>query len=501
MERIRSERNTQAGGENDRGGRRKPCIEIWALMAALGMLLGASPTEAATVDLTWSATTGTGTPGGSAIDAAPGDELTLSVVLNLEAGESVSSLALSVEFDGDGGNELNLVQVVELNHVASFNCVPLPDCFVNFGPELHNQDFGVDSEVESQPGSAGEVNTFEMGTLDIGPSGPLSIPVGTIRFEVVKAITDGEDVDSGHFNLGFDGTFDNAANALPIAFGGAEVNAEGGTPGTPSLVATKTDAHAVDGDGDGLVEPGDSLRYTVEIANEGDADALGVSFADAPDANAVLIAGSVTTTQGVISDGNGSTDTAVKVDLGTIPAGEMVAVIFDARVADPLPDGVDRVANQGVVDGVGLPSLSTDDPDTAQVGDPTETEVVPDVVTCESELDFCSAGLSACEAELVSCDLSRDDAESALSDCEAALTQAEAELAESEAARLRALADLDDANAATAQLELDLAAAQARIAELEAEVAATEGRLDRCQTHHDRWHKHRWFFWLNKWVW
>jgi uncharacterized repeat protein (TIGR01451 family) len=67
-------------------------------------------------------------------------------------------------------------------------------------------------------------------------------------------------------------------------------------PSAPSISATKSDALLVDNDGDGVADPGDTLRYTVVIRNDGDVDALGVVLSDTLDANTTLVPGSLTST-------------------------------------------------------------------------------------------------------------------------------------------------------------------------------------------------------------
>ena len=60
----------------------------------------------------------------------------------------------------------------------------------------------------------------------------------------------------------------------------------------PTITATKVDANAVDVNGNTLVDPGDTIGYTVTISNSGSADATGVTFADTVDPNTSFVAGS-----------------------------------------------------------------------------------------------------------------------------------------------------------------------------------------------------------------
>lgn len=150
----------------------------------------------------------------------------------------------------------------------------------------------------------------------------------------------------------------------------------------PAIVVQKTDALLLDGDTDGQVDPGDTIRYTVVISNLGNQDASGVVFTDTPDPNTELIVPSVTTTQGVVTSGNAMGDTSVAVAIGTLAGGGSVTVELDVLVLDTFPALPALVVNQGLVDAAGLPSTPSDDPATPAGGDPTATPVVasPSVV-------------------------------------------------------------------------------------------------------------------------
>ena len=145
--------------------------------------------------------------------------------------------------------------------------------------------------------------------------------------------------------------------------------------GQPQIDATKTDALLVDDNSNGQVDPGDGLLYTVVITNSGNADATGVQFQDTPDSNTTLNSGTVTTTQGAVLVGNTAGDTSVTVDVGTIPSASNVTITFEVSVNDPLPDGVNVISNQGLVQGDNFEDELTDDPDTPSDDDPTDTPI------------------------------------------------------------------------------------------------------------------------------
>jgi uncharacterized repeat protein (TIGR01451 family) len=173
---------------------------------------------------------------------------------------------------------------------------------------------------------------------------------------------------------------------------GNVVSANGGTGGTasatlqvvpagvPLVLAAKEssfDPGVDDHDGNGLLSPGDTLGYTIEITNSGGADALAVLLSDLPGDYTTLVAGTVTASQGTVLAGNQPGDTEVLVDLGTLPATTGQATIgFTVRLDEVFPAGVTAVENQGLVEGSNFPALSTDDPSTAPGGDPTADVVL-----------------------------------------------------------------------------------------------------------------------------
>lgn len=162
------------------------------------------------------------------------------------------------------------------------------------------------------------------------------------------------------------------ANDHSLDFGFSAV-----APTAPMLVANKTDTVVVDGDGDGMLDAGDTLRYTVIVSNSGTADATAVTFSSSVGANTTLVAGSVTTSQGTVTTGNTAGDAAVAVDLGTVTmGGGLTTVTYDVTLDAPVPIGVTEVSCQGSVDATNHPPLSTDDPDDpTSSADPTETPV------------------------------------------------------------------------------------------------------------------------------
>ena len=146
---------------------------------------------------------------------------------------------------------------------------------------------------------------------------------------------------------------------------------------TSTLTAIKTGALLIDSDNDGLIEAGETIRYTITITNPDDdnnATVEDVIFTDTPDPDTNLVVGSVTTSQGTVTTGNGGGDTDIAIDIGDIPDGAFVTITFDVVVK---PGANEPVCNQGFIShalerpiGIGF-NLPTDDPNTPEPNDPT----------------------------------------------------------------------------------------------------------------------------------
>ncbi|NOZ61987.1 MAG: T9SS type A sorting domain-containing protein, partial [Calditrichaeota bacterium] len=147
----------------------------------------------------------------------------------------------------------------------------------------------------------------------------------------------------------------------------------------PDVDVTKDDTLITDNDGDGLADPGDQIRYTTVVTNTGDGDGKNAVFSDTPDANTTLVTGSVSSTQGTVTSGNGAGDTKVEVNIGTLLNTTGVDTItFDVTVNSSIPANITHLCNQGLVSGSNFDDEITDDPDTAPYEDSTCTEVDDD---------------------------------------------------------------------------------------------------------------------------
>jgi large repetitive protein len=142
----------------------------------------------------------------------------------------------------------------------------------------------------------------------------------------------------------------------------------------PLLYATKTVALLIDDGSPGIVDPGDVLRYTITIYNNGAIPATDVMLADAVPANTTWVADSLTLNglpvgqpdggvsplaAGIAVSSQDLTPPLPGIGEGTLTAGGAAVVQFDLRVDDGVPAGT-LISNQAVVGTEELPDLLTD---------------------------------------------------------------------------------------------------------------------------------------------
>ncbi len=387
----------------------KVSILAIGILATVVALAGAASAEP-TVSLIWTSTTGTGLPGGSSIDADVGDQLILKIfVSNSVPAEGISFAGISlqnttgltgtaaVECPGIGSDPSG-------NNLFSGTCTPTGFVLPHLSPFAPGV---VISSTTMESFDAGTGQGFTTGTVELGAARYI---VGATGLQEVSVF----------YLFNINGVTDGAGFVyFPTA--SASVNLVPG-PGMPDLSATKSDTLLSDENGDGEVDPGDTLRYTVTIANDGEADAQNVVFSDTPDGNAPLVDGTVTTTQGTVTLGNSGGDTNVEVAIGTLPTGGDVTLTFDVAVVDPLPEAVATVSNQGLVTATDLADVPTDDPDTPAAGDATLTDVVTALETCQQDVASCDSDLGTCESNFGTCTSDLGTCEGDLGTAQAGLT-------------------------------------------------------------------------------
>jgi uncharacterized repeat protein (TIGR01451 family) len=121
--------------------------------------------------------------------------------------------------------------------------------------------------------------------------------------------------------------------------------------GVPSITVDKAAVLLLDGDGDGLAAPGDTLHYTITVSNTGNANTGPITIEDAlADPNLELVPGSVTSSSGSVVVGASPGDVSVVVEVADLAgAGGSVVVDFDARIALPVAAGTTEVINAALV--------------------------------------------------------------------------------------------------------------------------------------------------------
>ena len=153
------------------------------------------------------------------------------------------------------------------------------------------------------------------------------------------------------------------------------------------IQAAKTDSLAVDADSDSLASPGDTIHYSIVVANDGNITAQNVVLADPLDPATTVVVGSVSTSQGTVTIGNSAGESTVEVAIGEIAAGADAIISFDVKVRSPLPAMISEIANQALISGANFTTVPTNDPDTLAAGDPTATTIDASAELIASKVD------------------------------------------------------------------------------------------------------------------
>ncbi|WP_237055237.1 isopeptide-forming domain-containing fimbrial protein [Microbulbifer sediminum] len=162
----------------------------------------------------------------------------------------------------------------------------------------------------------------------------------------------------------------------------------------PLLVVQKSVAISEDNLTAGIVDPGDSLRYTITVKNIGGVDATEAELTDLIPANTTYVAGSTTLNGIVVSDNVGGearlatglpissrdlTPPLPGVAEGVISSGQAATIVFDVTVDVGTATGT-VIRNQGSVATVELPGTLTD-----ADGNPTNGAQPTDVVVGDAQ--------------------------------------------------------------------------------------------------------------------
>ncbi|MEO1385078.1 MAG: hypothetical protein AAFV78_17795, partial [Bacteroidota bacterium] len=143
---------------------------------------------------------------------------------------------------------------------------------------------------------------------------------------------------------------------------------------SPNLDVEKRWVQTVDGDGDGLVDPTDTYRYSIVVTNTGSAPATDISFTDAAPTNTILTGDSVITSQGIVVT---ETSVSIEVNVGTLDPGGSAIITFEVSPTGA-SDG-DLIPNQAAITSTnfngGVAVNSDDNADDSDGINPTQTPV------------------------------------------------------------------------------------------------------------------------------
>ena len=195
------------------------------------------------------------------------------------------------------------------------------------------------------------VSGFETGQFDVTVDNPLvdldAIPgsevftnqAGAISDQTVATVSDA----NGDLN---DGLQDTSFQAVSVP-----------GSGVPDLDIEKRVHLAVDTDNDGLIDPGDTVEYSIAITNDGAAAALNTRFSDPLPGSTSIVSGSLTTSQGAVV-----TESPIDINIGDILPASFVTITFRVTVNGGTACGT-VLANQASATFTGGSASSDDDGD------------------------------------------------------------------------------------------------------------------------------------------
>ncbi len=174
----------------------------------------------------------------------------------------------------------------------------------------------------------------------------------------------------------------------------------------PLLFATKAAALQVDGGSPGIVDPGDVLRYTITVYNNGAVPATDTELSDRVPVNTTYVPDSTTMNGLAVGQPDGGVfplEAQIPIssaDLtpplpsgndGVLSPGEAATIQFDMRVDDAVPTGT-LITNQATVYSVERPNLLTDgdgnpatgpEPTVVVVGDAQQLQITKEVAVVD----------------------------------------------------------------------------------------------------------------------
>ena len=304
-----------------------------------------------------------------ATTATPGDVLRYRLVM-----QNVSVVALT--------NFVLTDEVDRLNPSAMFAAGSL--AVVN--------DAGGDSSNTNSAGGAQGTGLLDIRGLTLDAAGGANDTL-IVEFDVTLAavITNGTVVlNQAQINSIVTGTLDSDE---PVINGVDDPNIQGDEDATPVTITSApllvAEKRSFDLTGDpAILEPGDTLRYSITVSNSGTEDAINVQLSDLLPANTTYVANTTQLNGNAVTDPtagisalqagmliNGADNTTAGYIRADVNPAAAATITFDVVVNTSVINGT-VISNQGVVNGEGQGSgpfsqLVTDNPDTATVDDPT----------------------------------------------------------------------------------------------------------------------------------
>jgi uncharacterized repeat protein (TIGR01451 family) len=150
------------------------------------------------------------------------------------------------------------------------------------------------------------------------------------------------------------------------------------TPPAAKITMSLT-ALPLDQNHNGAADPGETLRYTLQVTAGQSAAAVALSVTAHLDPHLHYVPGSVGTTLGTVTSGNSPSDTTFVVDDASLAPGVAFVITFEAKI-DPTTI-VRTVATQAFASGANFPFDASDDPSTPAPDDPTVTPLSVPFIT------------------------------------------------------------------------------------------------------------------------
>jgi len=165
---------------------------------------------------------------------------------------------------------------------------------------------------------------------------------------------------------------------------GGSAALEGCTPICPPVIplvkAEKSDELIEDVDGNGLVDPGDTLGYRTRFDKVEPSELQGLVYVVPLSEHLTFVEGSLDSSSGEATLKNVAGREVVYVDFSEeseeIEGTKFpMEVTFQARVKPSVPSGITEVSLQGTIYSANSPTVVTDDPDTTILNDPTRVPI------------------------------------------------------------------------------------------------------------------------------